>query len=129
MAGSAGSVSRPRFRRFGSIGSRLLGSLTEPFFSCQIQKSLNEIKLNNIKEQKNLKESFLWGVDTSAPYDLILAGDILFHGGLNEVTAFDSINGNEVWSADIKGKAYGLAFSHGTLLVSTTLGHIYAFSP
>ena len=42
---------------------------------------------------------------------------------------FDPKKCNEVWSADIKGKAYGLAFSHGTLLVSTTLGHIYAFSP
>ena len=95
----------------------------------QMQMSLNKIKLSNIKEQKNLKNSFSWGVDTSAPYDLILADNILFHGGLDKVSAFNAINGDEVWSAEIKGKAYGLAFSHGTLLVSTTLGHIYAFSP
>ena len=94
----------------------------------QTQNSLNDLKLNNIKEQKKLKDSFLWQVQSSAPYDLILAGNILFHGGIDRVTAFDVSNGKEVWSAPIKGKAYGLAFSHGSLLVSTTLGHIYSFS-
>jgi outer membrane protein assembly factor BamB len=72
-------------------------------------------------------KSYKWEVDAPAPYDLILAGNIIFMGAKDMVLGYDAASGKQLWSAKVKGKTYGLAFSGGNLMASTTLGHIYCF--
>ena len=62
-----------------------------------------------------------------APYVLIKAGDNIFVGGTKKVVAYNSSNGNEVWSKTVTGRVRGLAAANGYLFVSTDTGHVYAF--
>ena len=93
-----------------------------------IEKSISEFKTLNIKSKNDLVKSNLWQADAPAPYDLILAGSVIFMGSKDKVLGYDARTGKEIWSAKVKGKTYGLAFSGGRLIASTTLGHIYCFS-
>ena len=93
-----------------------------------IEKSISEFKTLNIKSKNDLVKSNLWQADAPAPYDLILAGRVIFMGAKDKVLGYDARTGKEIWSAKVKGKTYGLAFSGGRLIASTTLGHIYCFS-
>lgn len=70
----------------------------------------------------------IWQTTTIHPYSLILAGQTLFAGGNNEVAAFDTINGVQIWSASVQGRVHGLAVANNNLFVSTDQGHIYCFS-
>ena len=69
----------------------------------------------------------MWKTECGYPFSLILAGNTLFAGGDREVAAFNALNGEIVWSANVDGKAYGLATAHGKLFVSTDTGSIYCF--
>ena len=93
-----------------------------------IEKSLSMLKALNVKHKNELLKSYKWEVEGPAPYDLILAGNILFLGAKDTVLGYDAVSGKKLWSAKVKGKTYGLAFSGGNLMASTTLGHIYCFS-
>jgi len=68
----------------------------------------------------------IWRKGESFPCSMIWAGNHLFAGGDGKVAAFDR-DGNKVWSASVKGKAYGLAAADQCLFVSTDTGHIYSF--
>ncbi len=69
----------------------------------------------------------VWRQTVSYPYSLILAGSTLFAGGDGEIAAFEAATGSKAWSADVRGKAYGLAVSGGRLFVSTDEGLIHIF--
>ncbi|MEM7014676.1 MAG: PQQ-binding-like beta-propeller repeat protein [Verrucomicrobiota bacterium] len=69
----------------------------------------------------------LWAQKAPAPASLILAGEHLYLGGLDSVAMIDAESGNQLWNAEIKGRAYGLAVANGRLFVSTDHGFIYAF--
>lgn len=69
----------------------------------------------------------IWSVSCHFPYELILAGNVLFAGGDYEVAAFDSVTGEKIWTEKVAGKAYGLAVANGKLFVSTSTGTIHAF--
>ena len=58
---------------------------------------------------------------------LILAGDVLFAGGKNSVSASNAKTGVEVWRHAVRGRALGLAVANGRLLVSTDEGEIHCF--
>ena len=77
--------------------------------------------------QERLPSTFLWRVPSDCPLELILAGETLFAGGEDQVAAYDVIDGREVWTASVEGRAYGLAVAEGRLLVSTDLGNIICF--
>ena len=94
----------------------------------EIEKSISQLKVLNIKSKNNLAKSYQWQIEAPAPYDLILAGNIIFMGAKDIVLGYDARTGKRLWSAKVKGKTYGLAFSGGKLIASTTLGHIYCFS-
>lgn len=68
----------------------------------------------------------IWRVPCRFPYEIILAGNVLFAGGDYEVAAFDAKTGGEIWTAKVEGKAYGLALANGKLFVSTSTGTIHA---
>ncbi len=75
-----------------------------------------------------MKACFLWRVDCGQPHALVLAGDTLFAGGDNEVVAYSTSDGKQVWKAKVNGVALGLAVAHGRLLVSTNKGTIHCFT-
>ena len=56
-----------------------------------------------------------------------MAGDLLFLGCDNEVRAFSTKDGKQVWQAPVKGRAWGLAVVDDTLYVSTDEGAIHGF--
>jgi hypothetical protein len=68
----------------------------------------------------------LWNV--SCPYRcaLIMAGEDLLLGGVDEVAAVDPASGDVLWRHEVEGRAYGLAAARGILYVSTDAGKIYA---
>lgn len=70
----------------------------------------------------------LWEAPIEDPLALIGVGDYLFAGSVDEVRAFDRHTGEECWSSPIEGRAFGLSFSNGHLLVSTDTGSIYSFA-
>lgn len=63
------------------------------------------------------------------PFALIGVGSTLFAGGDQKVAAFDAKTGKQLWERNVNGRAYGLAFSNGQLIVSTDRGTIHAFNP
>ncbi|HUS46598.1 MAG TPA: PQQ-binding-like beta-propeller repeat protein [Phycisphaerae bacterium] len=60
---------------------------------------------------------------------IILAGDTVFAGGDDRVTAFKASDGAELWTHQVRGRAYGLAAADGKLIVSTDEGYVYCFAP
>jgi outer membrane protein assembly factor BamB len=69
----------------------------------------------------------LWNLPLPGRHSLILAGDTLFAGGTDEVTAVRASDGARVWSAAVPGRAYGLAVADGALFASTDEGVITCF--
>lgn len=69
----------------------------------------------------------LWSKEHALPIGFMLAGKHLFVGGHGNVTAFHAETGEQLWSVDVEGKAYGLAAANGRLFVSTDRGAIYCF--
>jgi outer membrane protein assembly factor BamB len=62
-------------------------------------------------------------------YEVILAGDTIFAGGLDRVTAISAADGRTLWMGTVAGKAHALAVSEGSLLVSTDKGIVHCFRP
>ena len=58
---------------------------------------------------------------------MILAGDVLYAGGQDHVTAIDAKTGKQTWKTAVEGAACGLAVSDGRLFASTDKGLIYCF--
>lgn len=82
--------------------------------------------------RKRLQEIALVGVDWQKPTEddaaILAAGNLLFVGGKDRVTAYEAESGDVVWRTEVDGTARGLVVAHGHLLVSTTSGHIYGFA-
>jgi len=63
------------------------------------------------------------------PYAAIAAANIRIGGGDGQVAILDSVSGEKLWSARVKGKARSLAIAGRRLLVSTSQGVIYCYGP
>jgi len=74
-----------------------------------------------------MKKCRLWTVPCAHPFSLILAGDLLLAAGDGEVAAYRTADGAKVFSAPVRGRAYGLAVAGGRLMVSTSRGDIHCF--
>jgi outer membrane protein assembly factor BamB len=70
-----------------------------------------------------------WGVKGLPSFSLIVAGDLVFVGGRDQVYAFSADSGKPLWRAPVAGRAHGLAVANGSLIVSTDEGEIYCFRP
>jgi len=87
---------------------------------------------NNLTTQMNelskqMKACYRWTVPCQYPYAMIMAGDVLFLGGENEIAAIDAGSGKVIWRAPVDGKAYGLSVVNGGLFVSTDQGRVHCF--
>lgn len=87
-------------------------------------------RMTRLKTQlRQLKDTeYRWRQGCSRTYhSMILAGDLLFLGGDDEVVAFSALDGQQVWNSKTMGAAYGLAAANGYLFVSTDEGVIHCF--
>ncbi len=69
-----------------------------------------------------------WKMATPDDASLLATGNLVFVGGDDRVTAYDSEDGRQVWQAAVDGRAGSLAFAQGCLLVSTDSGAIQCFT-
>jgi len=86
------------------------------------------LKARRDEVYRELYDACLWRLDCEAPDELILARGMLLAGGLDRVTAVDAVAGRRLWSAEVAGRAKGLAVANGRLFVSTTEGNVYCFT-
>jgi outer membrane protein assembly factor BamB len=93
----------------------------------KLREELQPIESEMETLSEKMSTCFLWKTSADYPYDLILAGEMLFAGGSSRVAAFDAASGKERWSAPVTGKAHGLAVANGCLFVSTDRGAIHCF--
>ncbi|MEM1070763.1 MAG: PQQ-binding-like beta-propeller repeat protein [Planctomycetota bacterium] len=77
--------------------------------------------------ETQVEQAWGWASEAEIPIDMIKAGDAIILGFDREVRAVDANSGDSIWSADVEGRACGLAVAAGRLFVSTDLGFIYAF--
>jgi len=70
-----------------------------------------------------------WETPHDRCYALILAGDTLYAGGKNTVTALSAADGKVLWRDKVEGQARALAVANGRLLVSTTAGRLVCYGP
>ncbi|MDP6538645.1 MAG: PQQ-binding-like beta-propeller repeat protein [Planctomycetota bacterium] len=95
--------------------------------SRAIHAELETIGEELVEIAEDVRGCILWKRSCDHPFDLILAGELLFAGGRDSVRAWRAKDGDEVWSAPVEGRAYGLAASRGRLFVSTDSGAIHCF--
>ena len=70
-----------------------------------------------------------WKIPFACHDSLILAGQVLFAGGADQVVAVEAASGKTLWTGQVEGTAKGLAAAAGRLLASTDKGTIYSFGP
>jgi len=70
-----------------------------------------------------------WATPSACHESLILAGNVLFAGGTDQVIAVDAATGKTLWTGHVEGTAKGLAAAQGRLFASTDKGLIYSFGP
>lgn len=94
----------------------------------ELKKTVDELalRLKTIGEQ--LKACLKWRTPCDCTDSLILAGGNLIAGGDGSVMGVDANTGQPQWRRAVRGRAYGLAVSHGKLWVSTDEGIIYCFA-
>jgi len=93
----------------------------------QLGMELPSITIQISELSKKMKDCYLWTVECEYPHSMIMAGDVLFLGGENEIAAFKADSGKAIWNASVGGKAFGLSVANGGLYVSTDEGQIHCF--
>jgi outer membrane protein assembly factor BamB len=90
--------------------------------------SLEETERRWQAADQGMEKGTGWQTPCAAAEALILAGDLLIAGGVDEVVAVRSTDGERVWQAKVDGKAKGLAVADDKLIVSTDKGILYTFA-
>lgn len=93
----------------------------------RLSEALKQNRADDKACRREKDECFPWSVDCDCPLSLVLAGDTLYAGGSDKVTAYDTETGEAIWQGEVTGNAYGLAVAGGRLFVSTDLGTIHCF--
>ncbi|HOZ46682.1 MAG TPA: PQQ-binding-like beta-propeller repeat protein [Candidatus Hydrogenedentes bacterium] len=83
-------------------------------------------RLRNLHVER--KACLKWKTPHTDVCELIMAGEALILGQVGGVRAVATTDGRELWSAEVEGKACGLAVARGQLIVSTDAGTIYGFA-
>lgn len=74
-----------------------------------------------------MRDAVAWDAPCDLPLSMMLAGDRIVVGGFDEVAVFNANTGEETFRTSVEGAAYGLAYAHGRLYVSTDAGVIHCF--
>ena len=126
MTGELGRL-RKTYNALTAVEKQAKGKLVETKIH-ELEGLIKSTKEEIPTLKKSLNECFAWEINSPVPYELIFAGGVLFIGSNGMVIAYDAGSGKELWSTEVEGNAYGLAFSDGRLFVSTSHGHIYSYS-
>jgi len=73
-------------------------------------------------------DGVVWSASSTLASAIMAAGDLVFVGGNDQVHAFNTTSGENVWSAKVSGDVRGLAAANGFLVVSTNSGRVYVFA-
>lgn len=74
-----------------------------------------------------MSPNYAWSIPVDCEGELIVAGDRIYVGGKDTVSAIDIEEQKTVWTAKVEGTAHGLAAAEGRLYVSTDRGIVYCF--
>ncbi|MCK5805086.1 MAG: PQQ-binding-like beta-propeller repeat protein [Lentisphaeria bacterium] len=94
---------------------------------AKLRAEISELRKRQTALRKQVADCELWRVRTDCAQDLIVTAKLVFAGGDGKVTAFDRKSGDKKWTAEVDGKACGLAAAGGRLFVSTDSGSIHTF--
>lgn len=89
-----------------------------------LKAELGEIGAKIDRTTQEMENCLLWKVPSHWPDSLILAGDTVVAGGDGEVAGIRASDGKTAWTQAVRGRAYGVAASNGSLFVSTDTGAI-----
>jgi outer membrane protein assembly factor BamB len=100
-----------------------------PKIDAQIERLITKIEQVSDRQKNLSMASLVWKLPVESTSSMILAGSSLIVGGDGTLYMVDSADGEIVWTGEVEGKVYGLAYANGHLYVSTDMGRIYCFSP
>ncbi|MCX7886441.1 MAG: PQQ-binding-like beta-propeller repeat protein [Verrucomicrobiae bacterium] len=126
LARATDPAERARLEREIRAQESRLATLTD-----QLEKSRQRLRSldEKLKEaDAAMSKAVRWRLECECPDSLILAGDVLFAGGQDQVIAVSASAGKKLWQGRVAGKAKGLAVANGRLYVSTDTGAIHCFS-
>ncbi len=134
---TGGHVARLDSKSYGKINAKVAKLKTEyrELFGKHRSGSLDDEQYQQQAEQVSQQiQSFddidaAWRTPCDANSALIVAGTLAFVGGVDEVLAYDTETGEQLWKANVDGDARGLAVANGRLFASTSSGKIFAFGP
>ncbi len=95
----------------------------------KLQAQMDALNEQLKKTEAEMAAGERWRVPSDCDETMILAGDVLFAGGMGKVMAIDVTSGTLLWTGQVEGKARGLAVADEKLLVSSDTGAIYCFGP
>lgn len=123
-------------KRLGSEQSRLTRELRKlgdrPDKSAdrdRLRRQLADLGPRIDATSEAMQNCILWKASTRAATSLILAGNTLVAGGLNQIIGFDTASGTTSWTLPVRGEAYGLAASNQRLYAATDQGVLHTFAP
>ena len=93
----------------------------------RLQQDLDELDAELDQVDRQMRGCYIWRIPCKYPYSMIMADKVLLLGGDGEVAAIDSADGRTVWTAPVKGRAFGLSVVNAALYVSTDTGQIHCF--
>ncbi len=117
-------------KRANEIGE-LLKKARRSQSNINAEELTSELRAGKVKIaeiDKDMKGCVRWSRIGSFPYVMIKSANLLFAGGDDIVSAFDTETGEEVWTDTVIGRVYGLTVANGNLIVSTDKGFIYSYS-
>jgi len=94
----------------------------------KLEADLAAVESQRAEVEKAMNALPAWRVPSKHPHALILAGNVLFAGGDNEVAALNLADGKPLWTSKVDGRAYALAVADGRLLVGTDKAAIHCFA-
>jgi outer membrane protein assembly factor BamB len=95
----------------------------------RLGKEIEKLQPEKKQLEAQMADCTRWRVPCDASDALIVAGGTVYAGGEGKVLALATGSGKTAWSAEVEGRARGLAVADGRLLASTHTGRIYAFAP
>jgi len=133
------AIDRRTFRRASTAAANvtrrieaLKSDLKKPGLTASqkstLQRQLGELGDALDAARSTRLKSAMWKLDVSGRGAIIALGNCIVLGGEGLVEARSLRDGVVRWSAKVDGRALGLVFNAGRLLVSTDTGALYCFS-
>jgi len=75
-----------------------------------------------------MRACYRWQVDCDYPLSLMATASAVVAGGEGKLAAYATEDGEELWTGEVDGLAFGLAAANGRVYVSTDAGAIHCFA-